>query len=818
MKRFSQKLTVVTAVILLICSLCVFAEDEPKTITNEQLNVIKLLEIANGDQNGNMNYEASVTRAEFVKMVVNASVNKDTASNTKLNISLFPDVRNTHWASSYVSVAINNGLVNGYLDGTFKPSNPVTLEEAATIVLRLLGYNNNDFVGNYPQAQLNKYESLELDNNITAQRGDKLTREECMILLYNMLSTKTKGGAAYCTMLGLSSNSEGKLDYSALLEDKLDGPYIVSESGITFNEKEFIADEKTQYVLNNKSSSLLEIKENDVYYTSDVINTVFVYRKTATGIVNATSSSSSGHLTSSSTTSISSNSSTNVLPNSGMNVSSSQNSYSSTTAVSTQNSQLINGSVNLSGKSYRIATTTAESKLSFGGKFYGENVFVTLILGMNDCVVDVIEGDISNIQNNTNNSSLLSMIDSTISSAILLENDDDANNWYSKIPFSTNTAKYYFNGALTKSVDIKVNDVIYYSKPFNSIWVFRKTKSGTIENITTRTSPSAVTVSGKTYNIASSSAAYDFSIYGSYDVGDNVTLILGLNDECVAVKNSELASSALYGVVTAVGEKIYYEQDGTEYLADYITVTDSAANSHTYEYRANKFKIGDVVSVYVSAKVSISVLPEIGRSDALVIANAINNMLYNPNCEIIDVKDSSVIKVSPSRLKGVQIENDLLAVTSHILFCEFDENGLITKLILNNFTGDLDEYGVVLSSSNGNVIYKTSNIDKNFTAEGTSSATGVSKIIKRNGNPVGFSPLNGCIEELSVLTTQEAFDKNGTSFPVASNVKVFIRNAQSYTYVSIDDIDTDNYNIKAYYDKLPKFGGRIRVLIAIRKV
>ena len=55
--------------------------NEPQTASDEVINVIKLLEIANGDQNGNMNFDKEVTRAEFVKMAINASTSKETAAN-----------------------------------------------------------------------------------------------------------------------------------------------------------------------------------------------------------------------------------------------------------------------------------------------------------------------------------------------------------------------------------------------------------------------------------------------------------------------------------------------------------------------------------------------------------------------------------------------------------------------------------------------------------------------------------------------------------------------------------------------------------------
>ena len=180
--KFTYKLLLSLVLAVLTMSLCTFALEAPSTATTETVNTIKLLEIANGDENGNMNYSKTVTRAEFVKMAVSASVNKDKAKNNSVSYSLFPDVKNTFWGAAYISTAIESGLVNGYLDGTFRPNNDVTLEEGVTIILRLLGYTTSDFKGSYPSSQLEKYTELELNKNISAVKGQKLTREECMIL------------------------------------------------------------------------------------------------------------------------------------------------------------------------------------------------------------------------------------------------------------------------------------------------------------------------------------------------------------------------------------------------------------------------------------------------------------------------------------------------------------------------------------------------------------------------------------------------------------------------------------------------------------
>lgn len=56
----------------------------------------------------------------------------------------------THWAAGYVEAAVAAGLVTAYSDGTFRPDNPITLAEGATIALGLLGYTAEDYSGAYP--------------------------------------------------------------------------------------------------------------------------------------------------------------------------------------------------------------------------------------------------------------------------------------------------------------------------------------------------------------------------------------------------------------------------------------------------------------------------------------------------------------------------------------------------------------------------------------------------------------------------------------------------------------------------------------------
>lgn len=78
--------------------------------------------------------EKTVTRAEFSKMINNA-VKITSTGNAKANYS---DVVTKEWYYTEVKKAENAGYINGYEDGTFRPNNSVTRQEAAVILSRIV--------------------------------------------------------------------------------------------------------------------------------------------------------------------------------------------------------------------------------------------------------------------------------------------------------------------------------------------------------------------------------------------------------------------------------------------------------------------------------------------------------------------------------------------------------------------------------------------------------------------------------------------------------------------------------------------------------
>ena len=128
------------------------------------VNVLSELDIISGYTDGTFKPEKVVTRAEMAALLINAlGITPAKTSGTK-----FSDVPYTHWAAPFVDYAQSLGIISGYTDGTFKPDQTVTYNEAITMVVKALGYRDECLVGTYPASYVNQAMSLGLLDDVQA--------------------------------------------------------------------------------------------------------------------------------------------------------------------------------------------------------------------------------------------------------------------------------------------------------------------------------------------------------------------------------------------------------------------------------------------------------------------------------------------------------------------------------------------------------------------------------------------------------------------------------------------------------------------------
>jgi hypothetical protein len=89
----------------------------------------------NGLEDGNFNPAGSITRAEFVKLLIASFQLPLDAGH------LHFDDLSGHWAASYIQTAWSKGIVSGVSEYRFAPNEPIKREETATIVWRYIKEN-----------------------------------------------------------------------------------------------------------------------------------------------------------------------------------------------------------------------------------------------------------------------------------------------------------------------------------------------------------------------------------------------------------------------------------------------------------------------------------------------------------------------------------------------------------------------------------------------------------------------------------------------------------------------------------------------------
>ena len=280
---------------------------------------------------------ANITRGAFAKMLVSFSTYRESVGAQGTVGTLYRDVPGSSEWAPYIRIAVQQGWMNGYTDGSFRPDNTVTLEEACAAVLKLLSYKTTDLTGSFPQAQLNKAQQIGLRDQLTCTQGQAMTYEQCTLLLYNALRANTASGSAYGSSLGFTVVN-GQVDTSSVLLKSRKGPFVAEEgTQLPFTP--------LSVYRNDKASASAELNKYDVYYYSESLQTVWIYTRRAAGRITAVSPSASAP-----------------------------------TALT------------VAGSTYSLGSSAVAAKISsLNGGGVGE--VVTLLLGMDNEVADVITGE-----------------------------------------------------------------------------------------------------------------------------------------------------------------------------------------------------------------------------------------------------------------------------------------------------------------------------------------------------------------------------------------------------------------------------------------
>lgn len=103
---------------------------------NNAISTLTNMGIICGYPDGTFRPDAPITRAELTKIAAGFFSDPRVAATYD---GRFSDVHGAEWYISYLMTALEEGLIEGYPDGSFRPNRPITRAETCTIVNRTLG-------------------------------------------------------------------------------------------------------------------------------------------------------------------------------------------------------------------------------------------------------------------------------------------------------------------------------------------------------------------------------------------------------------------------------------------------------------------------------------------------------------------------------------------------------------------------------------------------------------------------------------------------------------------------------------------------------
>lgn len=204
MKTFKKLTAMAVALVFVFTSLVgatAFAEDDsifsdvPETNSYyEAITSLVADGVINGYDDGTFKPDATITRAEFSKLLAVGSTPAGTVfGQTSTQFSDVADsTSSSAWAIPYIAYAVGIKAINGYEDGTFRPTNPVTYGEAVKMIVCTLGYGPvvDTTLTPWYQGYIDIAFKIGLTKNAFAQGDTPAPRALVAQLIYNMQSCK----------------------------------------------------------------------------------------------------------------------------------------------------------------------------------------------------------------------------------------------------------------------------------------------------------------------------------------------------------------------------------------------------------------------------------------------------------------------------------------------------------------------------------------------------------------------------------------------------------------------------------------------------
>ena len=288
-----KKLTGLLAAVLVFAFSATSALAATYTDAADQANVavdaaakLTALGITEGYEDGSFGFENTITRAEFAKMAVIASGAESTATMLEGSKPSFKDVKAGAWYTGWINAAESLNLVQGDGNGTFRPNDTISNQEVITVLMRMLGYNDN-LPGAWPTNYVTEANKKDVLDDVTIVAAAAAKRGDVAVMVGNALDTElvtydkdtdefvlkqtTKSDSAYVTLLADAfKGTYAEVESFAAVTDVRDAAKGTLDWNVTATDKElsgnYIIDAETRVSVNGGNLFDLEGHQGNVYY------------------------------------------------------------------------------------------------------------------------------------------------------------------------------------------------------------------------------------------------------------------------------------------------------------------------------------------------------------------------------------------------------------------------------------------------------------------------------------------------------------------------------------------------------------------------
>ena len=193
MKKFlSLVLALTMALSLVTVSAGATDFDDDGDITyQEAVTVIAGMGIVDGYSDGTFGPDEALTRGAAAKIICNLILGPTTADALSASSAPFVDVPTTNTFAGYITYCSQQGIISGYADGTFRPTDTLSGNAFMKMLLGALGYDSSieGYTGaNWQVSVIKQASGIGLDDGNDEFVGSQaVTRQEAALYAFNML-------------------------------------------------------------------------------------------------------------------------------------------------------------------------------------------------------------------------------------------------------------------------------------------------------------------------------------------------------------------------------------------------------------------------------------------------------------------------------------------------------------------------------------------------------------------------------------------------------------------------------------------------------